>query len=303
MAPKSKTETGKSTRTTAAKKSAGTTAPAGKPARTKTTKPVERGFTQAICNVLPSKGTEGDWHYGDSIAAGAITATAALPSSVDRRAPWWTINDQEDTGSCVGWATADGLVRWTMVTAGRLANTEQLSPRYVWMASKETDASTARPESFIEEAGTTLKAAVDVARKYGVATMTDLPFHLGTKMFTGSENTFYARCAQRKVNSYFNLGTNLNQWKAWLASTGPILAAFSVDESWDNAGANGGKIDTFKPATVRGGHAICIVGYRTDGRFIVRNSWGTTWGDQGFGYLKPSYITAAFYPESYGVTV
>ena len=58
-----------------------------------------------------------------------------------------------------------------------------------------------------------------------------------------------------------------------------------------------------EPDTVRGGHAICIVGYRSDGRFIVRNSWGPTWGVNGFGYLHPDYIAAAFYDESYGVTL
>ena len=54
---------------------------------------------------------------------------------------------------------------------------------------------------------------------------------------------------------------------------------------------------------MRGGHAVCIVGYRSDGRFIVRNSWGTGWGDHGFGYLAPSYISAAFFDESYGITL
>ena len=63
------------------------------------------------------------------------------------------------------------------------------------------------------------------------------------------------------------------------------------------------EISGFQPDTVRGGHAICIVGYREDGRFIVRNSWGTGWGDKGFGYLDPAYITDAFFDESYGVTI
>lgn len=260
-------------------------------------------FDKYICNVLPSKGTDQDWQLSDSIASGAIGAPAALPTSVDRRASWWAINDQENTGSCVGWATADGVVRWHMVKAGKITTKQLLSPRHVWMASKETDTITNRPESFIEGAGTTLKAAVDVARKHGVALMDDLPFHIQTKMFTGNENTFYANCAQRKVASYFNLHRNTASWKTWLAGNGPILAAFNVDSSWDNAAANGGKIDTFHPDTVRGGHAVCIVGYRSDGRFIVRNSWGTSWGVNGFGYLHPDYIAAAFYDESYGVTL
>ena len=260
-------------------------------------------FDKFICNVIPSKGTDKDWQLVDSIEAGSIGAPAALPKSVDLRASWWAINSQENTGSCVGWATADGVVRYHMVKAGRITQKQLLSPRHVWMASKETDTITTRPESFIEGAGTTLKAAVDVARKHGVALMDDLPFHIQTKMFTGNENTFYASCAQRKVAAYFNLHRNLTSWKTWLSGNGPILAAFNVDSSWDNAAANGGKIDTFHPDTVRGGHAICIVGYRADGRFIVRNSWGTGWGVNGFGYLHPDYIAAAFFDESYGVTL
>lgn len=271
--------------------------PAAKRLRKVPTRDVSR-----ICNLVPSQDTEHDWHFGDSLQSGALTATP-LPRAVDLRAPWWTINDQEDTGSCVGWATADGLVRYHMATAGRIAQDEQLSPRHVWMASKETDSLTTRPETFIEEAGTMLKAAVDVARKQGVALMSELPFHIATKMYTGPENTFYASCAQRRVASYFNLARKLDDWKRWLASEGPILAGLSVDASWDAAAATAGKIGAFKPATVRGGHAICIVGYRTDGRFIVRNSWGTTWGDNGFGYVTPAYINAAFFDETYGVTL
>ena len=256
-----------------------------------------------ICNVVPSRGTERDWRFGDSLASGALHAPAALPASVDLRAPWWSINSQERTGSCVGWATADGLVRYHLVQSGSIGQSQLLSPRYVWMASKETDAIVARPETFIEQAGTTLKAAVDVARKYGVALETDLPFHVATTMFTGMENVFYAGCAQRRIRSYFNLGKRLPDWKTWLAASGPILAALQVDASWDNATATRGMIDTFQPDTVRGGHAVCIVGYRSDGRFIVRNSWGTGWGDNGFGYLKPSYVSSAFFDESYGITV
>src|SRR6185503_6927028 len=82
--------------------------------------------SRRICNLEPSKGTETDWSFLDSVAGGALTAVAAPPSSVDLRAAWWAINDQEDTGSCVGWATADGIVRYHMVNAGKLTKTALL---------------------------------------------------------------------------------------------------------------------------------------------------------------------------------
>ncbi len=152
--------------------------------------------------------------------------------------------------------TAEGVVRYHMVKVGKLAKNEQLSPRFVWMGSKETDEFTDRPETFVEEAGTSLKSAMDIVRKYGAVVMSLLPFHVTTKMYTGNENTLYAAAAQRKIASYFNLQRDLSQWKAWLASNGPILAALSVDATWDNATATGGNIDKFMPNTVRGGHAI-----------------------------------------------
>ena len=46
---------------------------------------------------------------------------------------------------------------------------------------------------------------------------------------------------------------------------------------------------------------MALVGY-TSGRFIVRNSWGTDWGDGGFAYASLGYAAEAF-TEAYGVEV
>jgi C1A family cysteine protease len=256
-----------------------------------------------ICNLVPSRNTEKDWQFEDAVAAKVLSAPEALPGSVDLRAPWWDIGNQENTGSCVGWASTDSVARYMFVKAGRLAQNAKLSPRFTWMASKETDQFTARPETMIESAGTSLKAAVDILRNFGAAPEALMPFHIATLMYTGGENSFFATAATRKIASYFNLQRNLPNWRSWLAAHGPVLVGLNVDRTWDDAAATGGKMDAFQPNTVRGGHAVALVGYRGDGRFIVRNSWGTSWGDHGFGYPSEAYINAAFYTESYGVTL
>lgn len=273
----------------------------GKKASPRSVRP--RRQIRRICNVVPSRDTEKDWKFEDAVQAGMMAAVAAPPPSKDLRAAWWTIGDQEDTGACVGWASTDGVMRYHLVKASKLKQSELLSPRFTWMASKETDEYTTRPETFIEEAGTSLKAAMDICRKYGVVLNSMLPFDIRTLMYTGKENAFYAAAASRKAASYVNMQKNFANWRTWLASNGPIMVALNVDASWDQAAATQGKIDNFQPSTVRGGHAVCLVGYRTDGRFIVRNSWGTTWGDKGFGYPSEAYITAAFFNESYGITL
>jgi hypothetical protein len=175
-----------------------------------------------------------------------------------------------------------------------------LSPRFIWMASKETDQFTTRPTTFVEAEGTSLKSALDIARKYGAVRDSALPWATG-KLFGGSANTLYALAAQLKVLSYFNLGVSPANWRTWLATNGPILTRLNVDATWDAASDNAGVLAEYKPRTARGGHAVAIVGYRP-GEFIVRNSWGTGWGDKGFAYASDSYAENAF-TEAYGVSV
>jgi C1A family cysteine protease len=272
-----------------------------------------RSEQERICNLVPTpeESTKTDWQFTDALEAGMLEAApAALPATFDLRKAWWGIGDQANTGSCVGWASTDGVARYMFVTANRLPQATKLSPRFTWMACKETDQYTTHPTTMIESAGTWLKAAVDILRNYGAVPETpvgsstvSLPFKISTTMYTGNENTFYATAATRKIAAYFNLQRNFASWRAWLVQHGPILVGLNVDATWDNATATGGKLDTFKPNTVRGGHAVAVVGYTADKRFILRNSWGTAWGDKGFGYASEAYINAGFYNESYGVTL
>lgn len=81
---------------------------------------------------------------------------------------------------------------------------------------------------------------------------------------------------------------------ACLAAGYPFVTGISVYESFESqAAAKTGKIPL--PAlheALLGGHAILIVGYDvTTKLFTFQNSWGTSWGDKGFGYLPFAYLT------------
>jgi len=270
------------------------------PATRATTRRRRKPQGKRILNVRPSEKVEEDWLFEHAEAADVVAAAPPIPASKDLRAAWWKINDQKSTGSCVGWATADGVARWHLVKAARLPNSELLSPRFVWMAAKETDSFETRPTTFVETEGTSLKAALDVVRKFGAVRDKLMPFAAGT-LYPGDSKTFYALAAQLKILAYFNLGSNLSNWRTWLATKGPILTRLDVDRTWDRAADTKGELEEYKPATARGGHAVALVGYRP-GSFIVRNSWGTSWGDKGFGYASLAYAQSAF-TEAYGIEV
>jgi C1A family cysteine protease len=252
-----------------------------------------------VLNVVPSRDTERDWQLEQAAGAGLLRVTVPIPKSKDLREAWWKVGDQGTTGSCVGWATADALLRWHFTKAGRIKTADAVSKRFIWMASKETDQFMSSPSTFIENAGTSLKAALDIARKFGAVKETVLPF--SGALYPGTPETFYAVAAQMKIQSYFNLGSSLDAWRRWLATRGPILTRLDVDRTWDDASDNAGNLDVYQPKTKRGGHAVALVGYTPD-RFIVRNSWGTGWGDRGFAYASLAYAQDAF-TEAYGISV
>ena len=213
---------------------------------------------------------------------------------------WWTIGDQGATGACVGWAMCDSVLRWHFVKANKMAPTDALSVRFVWMAAKETDEFISEPTTFVETVGTSLKAALDISRKFGVVPDSALPFKSGA-LYQGDVQTFYALAARLKIAAYLNLGSDQEEWKKWIDSQGPILTRLEVDQTWNRAAETDGRLDAYDQQTANGGHAVALVGYSKDG-FIVRNSWGTGWGDKGFAYVSSAYAAAAF-TEAYGVSV
>ena len=273
---------------------------------------IEEEIVNRILNCLPSKSPEKNWMYEIAAGAGLIPKQAPAKAIVDLREPWWEIGDQMDSGSCVGWGTADAVGRWHFVKKGVLQTNQKLSVRYPWMAAKEVDVFTDYPTTFLELEGTWITAALDIARKFGLVTDDLLPFRLpdlnrkmaNERLYVGGGlQDFYSKASNLKIAGYYNLGTNMDNWKSWLATKGPIVSRLDVDATWEDATKTNGNLDTYQPKTAHGGHCVAIVGYGyKDDRFIVRNSWGTSWGDKGFAYASKAYAQAAF-TEAYGVNV
>lgn len=270
-------------------------------------------FNRFVLNCVPSPGRETDWSFEDAAAAetevenaltlpwniGKESLTDPIPETIDLRRPWWKIRDQGKTGACVGFATADGVLWWLYRAGGKMVDKERPSPRFIWMANKETDDLTRYPTSFIEHAGTSTKLALSVAQKYGCVPEHMLPMDGALSKLPA--NVFFSIAAQFRITAYYNLGLNQEYWRAWLARVGPILTRLDVDKTWKKATSTKGVLSTYSGSHRFGGHAVCLVGYTKD-HFIVRNSWGTAWGDNGFAYCSNKYSAKAF-TEAYGAVL
>ena len=76
--------------------------------------------------------------------------------------------------------------------------------------------------------------------------------------------------------------------KTWIDTVGPIVTWFDVYDDFfaackNNAVYRRATIPTNKEA---GGHFMLVVGFDdARGAWLVKNSWGTTWGTNGFGWI------------------
>ncbi len=257
------------------------------------------GELAAIPDARRSKETGND--YG---VAEASLGDAPLPESVDLRQPWQTVSDQGHTASCVGWTVADAL-HWHLVKEGRLQPDQPLSPRYVWMSAKEMFQREEFPSTFLEEDGTSLKAGLDVVRKFGAALESELPWEgragrtarpkRSTSPPAGAGSwptTTSATTASPDITAHFG------EWRRWLHESGPVLVLIKLDPYIHT---NDGVLEDLDETAVTGSHAAALYGYGP-GYFLLRSSWGTDWGDAGYARMTHSYAAEAVI-ESYGVMV
>jgi len=103
----------------------------------------------------------------------------------------------------------------------------------------------------------------------------------------------YEGALQERVSQYLRLPRATIPLLTCLASGYPFVFGFSVYEGFESAlTASTGIANLPLPSeSLVGGHAVVAAGYDlATSRFIVRNSWGSTWGMGGYFTLPFDYL-------------
>lgn len=209
-------------------------------------------------------------------------ADIPLPPMVDLRDQDSPIEDQGSLGACTSFATGAAI---------RLCRRKESLPDFVTshlflyynsrgIFSKGSDS------------GASIRDAIKAAAKYGDCQETDWPYDIS--QFAVRPNAqAYQDALQDRALQYMRITQNLNQMKNCLSLGYPFVVGVSVYESFEsNQAANTGFIPLpDMNEQLLGGHALLVVGYRdSDWHFIVRNSWGTGFGDKGYIYIPYVYL-------------
>lgn len=250
-------------------------------------------------------------HIPQPNTAPSITAPAApSAATVDLVQQMPPMRNQEHRGTCVAHAALAAYEHYLNIQGAY----QDLSEQFLYWNCKLQD-------GIPNQAGTWLAIAVPLLQREGCCLETTWPYN-STPM-PGNEGQDPPPGGARlqalsfRAPGYKQLSpTFVNDMKNELAAGRCVAFSVPVFNSWLGSQwvAYNGDITMPVPGEVRvGGHAMCLVGYIDmpnpglgGGRFILRNSWGATWGinsphGAGYGTIPYAYL-ARMGAEAYTIS-
>jgi len=232
---------------------------------------------------------------------GAASATAKLPAKTDLRAWCSPIEDQGNLGSCTAHAGV-GLVEYFERRAfGKHIDASRL---FLYKSTRNL-------LHWTGDTGAFLRSTMQALTLFGVPPEEYWPYKEAA--FEQEPTAFcYSFAANYRAITYYRLdgagmpaAELLARIKTGLGAGLPSMFGFTVYQSYIQAQGNGGKLPfPARGEKPTGGHAVMAVGYddslaiknlnaggpQTKGALMIRNSWGTGWGDGGYGWLPYDYV-------------
>jgi C1A family cysteine protease len=141
--------------------------------------------------------------------------------------------------------------------------------------------------------GSSLPNGVLALKKYGICSESKWPYIIDNFSIRPS-NICYKEALNYKFNKVFNINNTRKNMKKYLNSGYPFIVGIQIYSSFENDNVSQTGIVTMPDTTNEtclGGHAVVCCGYNEKSKmWIMRNSWGTNWGDKGYFYLPYSYL-------------
>jgi C1A family cysteine protease len=226
-----------------------------------------------------------------------------LPERVSLQQYAPAVKNQGEQGSCVAWSAAYAA-RTIMEAAstGIDPNNIAFSPAYLYNQIHLPDCQ----GSLLPDAMNTMLYKGSVPLKmfpYDPSTCDNMPNNNAHMMASNYKTRGYQRLTVSDVDQ----SVDFTAIKQNLAQGAPVVIGMMVPKSFMQ-GMYGEKI--WYPEAGEdpnrnnmGGHAMCVIGYDDNlegGAFQIMNSWGTQWGENGFGWVRyPDFMK--FNKEAYGL--
>jgi hypothetical protein len=222
---------------------------------------------------------------------------AFYPAKFDLAADLPPPGNQGKQGSCVAWAVGYSARTYYLKHDYSEDVTQAqniLSPAFIFNSLRTT------PGDCSE--GTSIADALKLLESSGGVPLDTLPYNPSECIARPSREVLASNSKRFRITGYRRVeGRSEDDIKGQIYSGNPVIFAIDVPAEFDHY--HQGTIDSTEERGLDYGHAMVIVGYDDDRQaYHFVNSWGTRWGEHGFGWI--SYRSAAaLWQEGYVMEV
>jgi C1A family cysteine protease len=223
--------------------------------------------------------------HRDFMYAAPTPVMQAIPPSADLTTKCPPVYDQGQLGSCT--ANAIGAAFQFDEMKQSVNGSFMPSRLFIYYGERAIEG------TINEDSGAMIRDGIKTVAKDGVCPETEWPYDI-TKFAQRPSQKCFTDAKKYKALTYQRLIQDQNTMKGCLAEGFPFVYGFTVYESMmSSAVAKTGMVPMpGMKEKVLGGHAILAVGFDDSKQlFKFRNSWGTSWGDGGYGYMPYAYLT------------
>jgi C1A family cysteine protease len=210
--------------------------------------------------------------------------TVPLPPRIDLRDGCPPVYDQGELGSCTAHAIS-GAVEFAM-RRQQLADLFTPSRLFIYYNERVIEG------TVDEDAGAMLRDGIKSVARLGAPHEGLWPYDIARFREQPTPPVYRDGLAHQAL-LYRRVAQTLDQLKGCLAAGFPFVFGFAVYESFETEAVRlTGRVPMPRPyETLLGGHAVLAVGYDDARRaFFIRNSWGASWGDKGYGTMPYQYL-------------
>ena len=143
-----------------------------------------------------------------------------------------------------------------------------------------------------EDGGATMVSGITCMKRYGVCSEKSWPYN-SAKVTVAPPRSCYIEALSNRVLTAYNIPNTAVVMKAALNAGYPFVVGIQVFSAFESNAVAATGIVPMPPrnAVPLGGHAVLVCGYDEAKKWwIVRNSWGPSWGDKGYFYLPYAYL-------------